>query len=393
MDSFNLRLPGNILFGEGKLNLLGETACKYGNSAIVFLSMRLASASDIINQINDELDRYKIRHLIVHVECALTGECVSELTGMANAFKPQCIIAIGESCVIDCAKAVRCLMANGWTVSELIEKANTRLRFNTALPLLTLPTTAGSGTAVSDEMMMTSYQGDMFLAPLKNEIFMPAATIIDPLLMQYNTPEMLLYSGFDAFCQLLEAYVSNGSNIFTDTLMLKGFKLMASDFRYLLDKGTDCMQIRKNISYAAFLSGIGVTNSELTLIHGLAFSIGRLYSAIPHGAICASILFACTLVNMQRVQMFDPMSEATKKYAKIGSVLSGIEDSIDKHSVLLRAVTENLKNFTKELNVPTLSALGIDKEDFYEIVSNTRLYGNPVDLAETEIMEILEMSY
>ncbi len=96
---------------------------------------------------------------------------------------------------------------------------------------------------------------------------------------------------------------------------------------------------------------------------------------------------------MQRVQMFDPMSAATKKYAKIGSILSGIEDSVDKHGVLLRAVTENLMRFTKSLNVPTLSKLGIDKEDFYEIVSNAKLYGNPVELAETEIMDILEMSY
>jgi alcohol dehydrogenase len=112
---------------------------------------------------------------------------------------------------------------------------------------------------------------------------------------------------------------------------------------------------------------------------------------IPHGAICGAMLLGCTLTNMRKAQKYALNDDTTVRFAKLGSILSGIEYDYDKHDVLLRAVTEEIKTIGSKIKLQSLSQLGVRKDDFYNIVSDTRLNGNPIPLTETDLMEILEM--
>jgi hypothetical protein len=91
--------------------------------------------------------------------------------------------------------------------------------------------------------------------------------------------------------------------------------------------------------------------------------------------------------------MLEPNSTKTAKYAMAGAVFSNMEYDQSKHDVLLRAVSQQLLNIRESFMIPTLSDLGIGKDDFYKIATLT---GNAVGsayLAETDILEILELSY
>ena len=263
---------------------------------------------------------------------------------------------------------------------------------NKAIPMIAVPTTAGTGSEATNNAVIAQYGPDHFKNSLRADILIPNVAIIDPELTLSCPFPVTAFSGMDAFCQLLEAYTSTASNEFTDSLMMQGLEKIAQNLKYACYEGSSDIMARSNLSYAALLSGIGIMNSSTTVIHGFASSIGGLYP-ISHGAICASILFAATLTNMRKVQKYDLNSPSTAKFAQIGSILSGIEYSYDKHDVLLRAVTDKLNKLAKDLKIPTLSQLGVKKEDFYQIVSTTKLNGNPADLAEVDLMEILEMSY
>ncbi len=393
MNTFSLKFPGNIIFGDNSVNKLGTiTAMRMKNRAVVFTNGRLMDCSGIKDIIIEQFKDAGIDYTIVEINMPVNEGSFNEVMKILRNFKPDIFVAVGEDDVINFAKAARILFENEIEISELIKFQNKNHYDSNTLPLVVVTTMSGSGNAVSDELIIKGMLTDKYCGPLKNDIFIPECAIIDPLLIKFATPQDILYCGFDIFSRLIESYVSKNANLFTDALMLQGLKLIAEALPVLVNNPNDQSALN-SYAYASLLAGIGSANSRLTLIHGLTYAVCSKYCDIPHGAVCGAIMFAATLLNMQRVQMFDPTSTATKKYAKIGSLFCGIDESFDKHGVLLRGVTEYLKEFTQKLKAPRLSRLGVDKEDFYSIVSVTNPYGNPVDLAETEIIDILEMSY
>jgi len=150
--------------------------------------------------------------------------------------------------------------------------------------------------------------------------------------------------------------------------------------------------VLESLSYAALLSGIGVCNSSIAVQHSISYAIEALYNA-PHGVVSASLLHAATLMNMRKIQKLEPTSTAMAKYATIGTVFSGLEYTTQKHPVLLRAVSSALTKLQEDFKIPKLRDLGVQKDDFYKIASSIQQEGNPIYLAETDVMEILETSW
>ena len=392
MNSFTIKIPNDIEFGQGTLEKLPEKILKFGNDVLIFTGENSLYEDEKSEKILNAFKEKSISYRVHKVKDEPTVSSIDEICALYKKKLPSVIVGIGGGSVLDTAKAVRSIILQKESVLNFLPLGGNKSLGGKAIPMIAVPTTAGTGSEATNNAVIAQYGSDHFKNSLRADILLPNVAIIDPELTVSCPFPVTAFSGMDAFCQLLEAYTSTASNEFTDRLMVQGLEKLTKNLKHACFEGSSDILVRSNLSYAALLSGIGIMNSSTTVIHGFASSIGGLYP-ISHGAICASIVFAATLTNMRKVQKYDLNSPSTAKFAQIGSILSGIEYSYDKHDVLLRAVTDKLKTLTSDLKIPTLSQLGVKKEDFYHIVSTTKLNGNPADLAEVDLMEILEMSY
>ncbi len=392
MRSFQIKMPSKVFFGCGKISELPDQILKYGKDVLIFTGEYSLYNSGYAETIFKSLNECHISYRVQKICGEPTVELIDYLCDLYFGEMPSVIAAIGGGSVIDAAKAVSAMLNEEGSIIQYLENMGDRKLSGKTVPFIAVPTTAGTGSEMTTNAVIAQYSPVNFKRSLRDDSLMPDCAIVDPDLTLGCSYPVTLYSGMDAFCQLLEAYTSIDSNEYTDILMLEGFNKVAGSLYHVCNEGSNDIDSRSNLSFGAMLSGIGIVNSSLTVIHGFASAIGGLYN-ISHGAICAALVFACTLTNMRRVQLYDPDSYATEKFARIGSILSGIDYTYDKHGVLLRAVTEKLQDLVTDLKIPSLSQLGVKKEDFYKIISATKLNGNPVILAETELMDILEMSF
>ncbi len=392
MKPFHLKMPSEIIFGEGKIEELPEAISKFGNQALIITGEHSLFKSGNADRIFDILNNRQIKVTHQKISGEPTVELIDYLCDLYADCNADVIVGIGGGSVLDTAKAISVMLTEEGSVSEYIESIGNRTLSGKNIPLICVPTTAGTGSEATNNAVIAEYSPRTFKRSLRNDAMIPDIAIIDPELTLHSTFPVTANSGIDTFCQLLEAYTSTKSNAFTDAITLQGFRLISQNLVPVCTSSAEDIKVRSKVSYAALLSGIGIMNSSVTVIHGFASAIGGRYP-IPHGAICGAMLLGCTLTNMRKAQKYALNDDTTVRFAKLGSILSGIEYDYDKHDVLLRAVTEEIKTIGSKIKLQSLSQLGVRKDDFYNIVSDTRLNGNPIPLTETDLMEILEMCY
>lgn len=392
MFSFELRMPTTVLFGSGKINMLPKALERFGKRVLL-----LTGQSSLFNsgKYDEIVEIFKSNGIAFTNKKIISEPTVDMIDALLKDIKKNdfdAIVAVGGGSVIDAGKALRVMLFEKGSVADYIHGVGKKEISGQRLPLIAVPTTAGTGSETTSYAFIARYTNEPFKGSLHHIRLLPNVAIIDPQLTVSCSYPVTMYSGFSAYCQIIEAYISSDATPYTDMLMQEGLRNINDSFvGVCTDEGED-IKLREKMSYAAFLSGVGAQNSTLTALHGLAYSIGGLYD-IPYGEICSALIYPATLINMRRVQFFEAYSETKAKYAQIGSLASGIEYSYDKADVLLRAVSEHLKALTEKLKTPNLSRLGVKKDDFYKIVNNVKQGGNPVQLAETELTEILNMAF
>jgi alcohol dehydrogenase class IV len=392
MISFQLEFPPKVDFGWGNTNNLPRYISQFGDRALIFTGSNSLYDSGIAGNLFDLLKDGGINYTAHKINEEPSVILIDELAATYRTLPFDCIVAIGGGSVIDTAKAVSVMLFNEGSVADYIERVGDKLLSGKSLPVIAIPSTPGSGSEVNDIAVIVQRGENCFKSYLRGSTLIPRVAIVDPSLLITLTPEKMLFCIMECLSQLVEVYVAKDSNIFTDTLIIDAIKLLISNLDDCVRNSTDTDAIEA-IAYAAMLSGIGSANTHIGMHHGLVLQIGAFYD-IPHAAICASVLSSATVVNMRKVQMFDPNSEATARYAMIGAAFSGLDYVYEKHHVLLRAVTQTFQSICDTYQIPKLQELGVEKDDFYKIASAaSQSQGDYVELAETEIIEILEMSY
>ncbi len=253
------------------------------------------------------------------------------------------------------------------------------------LPLIAVPTTSGTGSESTKNAVISKSGADGFKKSLRHENYIPDAAVIDSNLLM-NVPLLIGYaSGMDAFTQLLEAYVSINSNMFTDSIAKEGLKA-ASENLPLCAASPEDHYIRLRLGYASFLSGIALANAGLGLVHGFAAVLGYM-KEIPHGIICASMLAETTKAVIDAMLENEIVyAETIKKYAGIGALFT------EKNNLSAAEGCERLVNtlsrWKKEFGIPRLGNFGFTENEAEKITSEVSLKNTPVKLDKEEIETI-----
>ena len=162
------------------------------------------------------------------------------------------------------------------------------------LPLVAMPTTAGTGSEATKNAVISSYDPP-FKKSLRSNEMLPRLVLVDPELSVSVPPETTAWTGMDAITQLIESYVCRFARPIPQALCIEGLRRAWPALREVVRDG-HAREAREAMSHAALLSGLALANSGLGLAHGVAAALGSV-ARVTHGLACAVMLPVALRVN------------------------------------------------------------------------------------------------
>ena len=263
------------------------------------------------------------------------------------------LIALGGGSPIDSAKAISIL---GKFDGVMRDYKFPRQVDETGLPIIAIPTTAGTGSEVTRFTIITDDDNNEKLLCVGMG-FMPIAAIIDYSLTLSVPPRTTADTGIDAMTHAIEAYISPKRNAYSDQQALAALRLIGPNIQTAYHDGKD-EAAREAMMLGSTLAGIAFCNSSVALVHGMSRPIGAFFH-VPHGLSNAMLLPTITEFGI---------SSAPDRYADCARAL-GVANSADTDDEANVRLIDFLKNLNKELHVPTLTEFGVQRADFDKLVN------------------------
>ena len=293
----------------------------------------------------------------------------------------QVVAALGGGSALDAGKSIAALATNPGDVFDYLEVVG-RGRPLTAppLPVVAIPTTAGTGSEVTRNAVL-SVPDRRVKVSLRSPLMLPRVAIVDPELTHSMTPEITAFTGLDALAQNIEPFLSRRANPLTDALCGEGIRRAARSLRVAVLNGQDA-EAREDMAVVSLCGGLALANAGLGAVHGLAGVIGGMFAA-PHGALCGALLPAVFAANLEALLAREPGNPARARADHVGRWLTA---SPSANAV---AGVEWLAAVVKELRLPRLSSWGVAGPDIPSIVEQasraSSMKGNPIALTPEEL--------
>lgn len=263
------------------------------------------------------------------------------------------IVALGGGSPIDSAKAIAILGKFG---GEIQDYRFPRQVNEAGLPIVAVPTTAGTGSEVTRFTIITNEKTDEKLL-CAGVGFMPVAALIDYKLTLTLPVRTTADTGIDALTHAIEAYVSRKANPYSDTQALAAMRLIGPNLRRVYENGSD-EEAREAMMIGSTLAGIAFSNASVALVHGMSRPIGAFFH-VPHGLSNAMLLPSVTAYSI---------SFAPERYAQCSRSIGAASPS-DPDAVANARLVSFLEAINRDLSVPTLHEFGVTRERFDEVVT------------------------
>ena len=302
------------------------------------------------------------------------------------------VVGLGGGAVLDAAKLIAALVPNDGDLLDYLEVIGRAQPLGAKpLPFLAVPTTAGTGSEVTMNGVVTSPEHGVKVS-MRHPSMLARVALVDPELTLGCPPAVTASSGLDALTQCLEPYVSPFANPITDGFCAEGLRRAGRSLRRAYRDGDD-LDARTDMALCSLLGGLALANAKLGAVHGLAGVIGGLTGA-PHGLTCAVLLVESCRGTIEALRERAPDAPALARYAEAGALLSGTPGLSGAGGV--DALLDWLAETVRLLEVPTISQLGITPEQYPQIcrqaAASSSMKGNPIVLDAAELQAILERS-
>jgi alcohol dehydrogenase class IV len=384
--NYDFLAPPRIVFGWGRRLELGPLAATLGRRAFVVSGSRTLEKSGTLADLFQLLQAAGVEPL--HVG-AISHEPevgdVDRLTATVMSHQPTIgdfVVGIGGGSAIDLAKAVAAMATNreSTSVVDYLEGVGRGLKIvNPPLPMLAMPTTAGTGSEATKNAVISSYDPP-FKKSLRSDLMVPRIVLVDPELSISMPADVTAHTGMDAITQLIESYISRRAKPIPRAMCLQGLQLAIPALAEAV-RNPSCRPAREAMAHAALLSGMALANSGLGLAHGVAAALG-VECRVPHGLACAIMLPAALRVNRA-------VCEA--ELAALARVVC--PGPFRSDAAAADAFIERIESLATEIGIPKrLSTLGVRRNQISALVTGSRgnsMSGNPRDVSDEELSELL----
>ena len=358
--------PARVISGMGSFENLGEEARSLNASRILLVIDPFLAQNGFAARTTEMLEKEGIAVTIFDgVEPDPRCEIPEEAARQAREFGAEAVVAVGGGSALDIAKVAAVLATDFRDVREFvgINKVS-----RPGLPLVLVPTTAGTGSEVTNIAILSDEQAHLKVGVVSPHL-MAHSVILDAELTRGLPPSGTAASGLDALIHAIEAYTGNTATEHTDIYAEKAIRLIGANLRRAWSRGDD-MEARHNMLMGAFYAGLAFSNSGCAAVHAFAYPIGAEFH-IPHGIANAIMLIPVLRMNIPSRQ---------ERYAAIAAMLGESLEGLGQREAAWKVV-DALENLIADLRVNRhLRPYGVTEEHVPAISDAvmlvTRLLGN-----------------
>ncbi|NMA65233.1 MAG: iron-containing alcohol dehydrogenase [Clostridiaceae bacterium] len=270
-------MPTRIIMGENSVLENYSVFAQMGKKALIVTGFSSAKKNGSLNDVTQALSKNNQTWSIYDkVMSNPTIECVYEGASFARAEKADFIIAIGGGSPMDAAKAISLLACQDIPREELFSgKYGTQI-----LPMIFIPTTAGTGSEVTQASVLTDHEKQTKIS-ISSPLMFPRIAILDAKYMKNLSRDITINTAVDALTHAVEGMLSRRANPITDAIASESISMISSCFEGLLSFNLS-EKDRQNLLYASTLAGMVITNTGTAAVHSMGYSL-TYYKNIDHG--------------------------------------------------------------------------------------------------------------
>lgn len=377
-------LPTEIIFGTGALGRLHQQRLPGKHGLLVTTAGKSVKRLGYLDRLQNELTQAGAAYTVYDgVSPNPTRENVMEGAALARASGCDFLVALGGGSAIDAAKAIAVMAVHDGDCWDYVRDGSGKglPLENRPLPLIAIPTTAGTGSE-ADSGCVLSYPQRKEKVSFGTIWSFPVISIVDPELMVSVPPKLTAYQGFDVLFHGVECYLSQAATPLSDLLCLDAVGKVVEFLPRAVSCGAD-MQAREALAWASTEAGMCLTYSGLTAQHSLEHALSGFYPALPHGAglilLGRAYLNRCARQPGYAGRMCDLAKAMGAEPTPFG-VVTALERLMERCGVASL----------------TMSQFGIERQDLSLVAQQSvdRRYANErAPLSQEEALEILEKSY
>lgn len=382
-QSFNFRLPTDIYVGEGTAASLGEHVRALGAERPFVVTDRGIRAAGLLDPLIQSMVEHGLApHVFDHIspnprdhECVVGAE-------RAREYGADLIVAIGGGSPIDAAKAIAGLAPNGGSAQDWEAPRTFELP---PLPLIAVPTTAGTGSEVTRSAVITDTARHVKMS-LRDIRLAPRIALVDPALTYSLPPATTAATGMDVLTHAVEAFTCRVANPISDALALDAVRLVSRHLETAVRQGDD-REARSGMMLASLMAGMAFFNADVGGVHCIAEALGGRYDT-PHGVANAVFLPYVFAYNAEA---------APERHRAVAQAFGATPDD-SSLSEIGKDGGATLKALAISTGIPPLRALpGIDPDDFPAIAeasaSNLSNRSNARPMAAADYLRILQQAW
>jgi alcohol dehydrogenase len=377
LKSFCFELPTTIVYGvDSALQLAKHLhASSYRN--VLLVTDRGVKESGLLDPMIAQLEYASVLWTMFdEVEPNPKDYNVQAGADKAREYEADCIVAVGGGSPIDCAKAMSVVTTHGGHVREYADRSKIT---GDTLPLIAIPTTAGTGSEVTFGAVITDTENH-FKFTVKHQNTAPKIALVDPKLTLSMPSALTASTGMDALTHAIEGYTAVIAEPLADANALYAIELITKFLKTAVFDGKN-LEARAGMLLGSLLAGIAFSHSDVAAVHCIAEALGGKYDA-PHGVCNAVVLPEVMAYNIESCQA---------RYARVATAMGiGFVDVADG----ARKAVDAVQQLANDVELPSFRSLDVHEKDFEELARNSALNGsnqdNPRPMDEDDYLCILK---
>lgn len=378
--------PSKIITGDGCASAVGAEAAALveTKTAVIVTDRILREKTDAVtNALSSLADAGFTVEVFDDVEPDPLVSTAERCANFARSVGPKVIVGLGGGSAMDVAKATSAILGNEAPLDQMWGTGNVP---KPGVPMILMPTTAGTGSEVTPNSIMTDIKpdGSHMKKGIVSPFILARTAIVDPLLTITAPPGITASTGMDALTHAIETYVSRSAQPLTKPLALEAITLIGKYLRRAVANGND-LEARRNMAYASMMAGLAFANGLLGGVHAIAMAMGGQFG-VAHGIANALMLpYVMEFNEMAATAQFAQIAEA------LGEKLNGLSEREAAHRATLavhRLVEDlGLPHALGDVRIPPEAIPALAEES----LGNQRLLrNNPRTACLQDMAQILE---
>jgi alcohol dehydrogenase len=374
--TFSYELPTKIEFGAGISERVPERVEECGGGRVLLVADPGVLAAGVVDKVTDALENASMPYVLFSdIEPEPEARSIVEGVELARSEGCDAVVGIGGGSALDSAKSIAVMLENEGHIRDY---AGQNLVPNPGVPMIGLPTTAGTGSEVTIWSVISEKE-----EKVKYGVGSPYMTatiaMCDPELTLTLPPHITASTGIDALAHALESYVNKTTQPISEALSIRAMELIAKSLRTAVVAGEN-LQARSDMLLASLSAALAFNPTRLGLAHALVMPIGANYK-IPH-----SVGVAILLPEVMHYNLIGNL----QKFAKIARIFGENTGGLSLRDAAGRSV-KAISQLCEDVGIPDgLARYGVEEERLYELARDGIATGNvPVNPREPTVDDLV----